>query len=365
MNLTTGKPSIQCEPFGQTRDGRAVERYRLVGAGGVVMEVLTYGGIVQRLWTPDRGGRLEDITPGFLELRGYEELQPFFGVLVGRYANRIANGRFVLDGKEYRLPLNNTPGGIPCSLHGGEKAFHNSVWTTEPYQDGDVVGLRLSLESADGDQGYPGKLLARVTYALAPDNAWQVDYEARCDAPTPVNFTQHIFFNLKGPGTGDILGHQLQLEAEAFTPVTPGLIPTGEIRPVAGTPFDFRKLHAIGDQIGEDDEQLRNCGGYDTNFVLRSANTPGALRQAALLREPASGRAIRILTTEPGIQLYTGNFLTDNDLAKNGKVLGYRGALALETQHFPDSPNHPEFPSTILRPGETFHSTTRWQFETC
>ena len=204
----------------------------------------------------------------------------------------------------------------------------------------------------------------KVRYTLTPENAWQVDYEAECDRPTPVNFTQHIFFNLKGQGAGDILDHQLELFADAFTPVTPGLIPTGEIRPVAGTPFDFRELHAIGDHIEEDDEQLRNCHGYDTNFVLRAATSPDAFRQAALLYEPSSGRVVRIFTTEPGIQLYTGNFLGDKDLAKNGKVLGCRGALALETQHFPDSPNHPEFPSTILRPGERFHSCTRWCFST-
>ena len=364
MIAPAGKASIQTEPFGHTQDGRAVMRYRLQGAGGVAMEVLSYGGIVQRLFTPDRTGQIDDITTGYLDLRGYEERQPYFGALVGRYANRIANGRFTLDGAEYHLPLNNAPGGVPCSLHGGERAFHNSVWETEPFQEGDTVGIRMLLVSVDGDQGYSGTLRVKVRYTLSPDNAWQVDYEAECDRPTPINFTQHIFFNLKGQGAGDILDHQLELCADAFTPVTPGLIPTGEIRPVAGTPFDFRELHAIGDHIAEDDEQLRNCGGYDTNFVLRAAASPDALRQAALLYEPSSGRVVRILTTEPGIQLYTGNFLGSDDLAKNGRVLGYRGALALEAQHFPDSPNHPEFPSTILRPGEHFHSCTRWCFST-
>ena len=364
MSNPVGKSSIQCEPFGQTRDGRAVMRYRLNGAGGMKMDVLSYGGIVQRLYVPDRAGRLDDITTGFLDLSGYEELQPYFGALVGRYANRISNGRFTLEGKKYRLPLNNAPGGVPCSLHGGERAFHNSVWKTEPFQAGDSIGLKLRLESPDGDQGYPGKLRILVTYTLTPKNAWQVDYEAECDRTTPVNFTQHVFFNLKGQGTGDILDHKLELYADAFTPVTQGLIPTGEIRPVAGTPFDFRELHAIGDRIEETDQQLRNCGGYDTNFVLRPPAKPDELRPAALLYEPSSGRTVRILTTEPGIQLYTGNFLSDNDMAKNGKSLGRRGALALETQHFPDSPNHPEFPSTLLRPGERFHSCTRWEFTT-
>lgn len=364
MSISLGKPSIQCLPFGETRDGRAVKKYCLNGAGGVSIEVLSYGGIVQRLYTPDRFGRLEDITTGYLDLRGYEELQPYFGALVGRYANRIAKGRFTLEGKEYRLPLNNAPCGVPCSLHGGERAFHNSVWEIEPFQKGDIIGLKLRLESPDGDQGYPGTLQVLVTYTLTPENAWEVDYTAECDRPTPVNFTQHVFFNLKGQGAGDILGHHLELYADAFTPVAPGLIPTGEIRPVAGTPFDFRELHAIGEFIGMEDEQLGNCNGYDTNFVLRPPAVAGELRPAALLYEPESGRVVRIFTTEPGIQLYTGNFLTDKDLAKNGKSLGRRGALALETQHFPDSPNHPEFPSTILHPGEQFHSRTRWEFTT-
>ena len=355
---------ISSSPFGTTCDGRKVTCFHLAN-GPTRMAVLDYGGIVQKLCVPDLRGVYEDVTTGFDELAGYEQSQPYFGALIGRYANRIADGRFSLDGREYQLPRNNRPGGIPCALHGGLRGFHNSIWEVETFQADGNIRLVFHLESPDGDQGFPGKLQAKVTYTLAETGAWTVAYEAVCDRPTPVNFTQHIFFNLKGPGSGDILGHRLKLNARAFTPVTKGLIPTGEIRLVAGTPFDFQELHDIGQFIEQDDEQLRNCGGYDNNFVIdRGDALPEQAIPVALLCEPASGRGIRISTTEPGIQLYTGNFLTDKDLCKNGKPLGRRGALSLETQHFPDSPNHPNFPSTILRPGQIHRSQTTWEFLT-
>lgn len=327
------------------------------------MEVLDYGGHVQALYTPDREGQYADITLGFEEVRGYEEVEPYFGALIGRFANRVANGRFSLDGKEYQLPLNNFPDGCPCCLHGGNFAFQDYLWEAEPFQDGDTVGVVLQCASPAGDQGFPGTLQVKVVYSLTPENLWRVDFEANSDAVTPVNFTQHIFFNLRGEGNGDILGHRLRLNADFFTPVAPGLIPTGEIRPVVGTPFDFTSLREIGARIDAADEQLRICGGYDINFVLRRHGIPtGELAPAALLCEDSTGRMVEICTTEPGIQFYSGNFLSDKSLGKNGRALGHRGGLALETQHFPDSPNHPEFPNTLLHPGETFRSSTTWRF---
>ena len=363
-NLQSSKASVKSMPFGQTKDGRRVIQYQLCGAGGIRMDVLDYGGHVQHLYVPDRMGNVADITLGFEDVRGYEETEPYFGALIGRFANRIAGGRFELEGKEYSLPLNNAPHGRPCCLHGGIHAFQNYLWQTEPFQEGDSVGLVLQGVSPAGDQGFPGTLKVKITYLLTAENLWRVDYEAQCDAVTPVNFTQHIFFNLRGEGNGNILDHRLQLFADEFTPVDSGLIPTGELRPVKGTPCDFTTLRTIGDRIDEADEQLRFCSGYDMNFVLRrtAALSEGGLAPAALLCEDTTGRAVEIATTEPGIQFYSGNFLSEKNLGKSGTPLGRRGGLALETQHFPDSPNHPAFPSTLLHPGETFHSTTTWRF---
>ena len=362
-SISLRKASITSMPFGHAKDGRRVTQYQLCGAGGIQMDVLDYGGHVQHLYVPDHAGRLADITLGFEEVRGYEETEPYFGALIGRFANRIAGGRFELAGKKYQLPLNNAPGGHPCCLHGGDFAFNHYLWETEPFQDGNLVGLVFHGASPDGDQGFPGALKVKITYTLTEENLWRVDYEAQSDAVTPVNFTQHVFFNLRGEGNGDILGHRLRLFADYFTPVDSGLIPTGELRSVKGTPCDFTTQRMIGERIDESDEQLGICGGYDMNFVLRREGVQdGVLAPAAMLCEDTTGRAVEIQTTEPGIQFYSGNFLGEKNLGKNGSPLGRRGGLALETQHFPDSPNHPEFPSTLLHPGETFRSTTTWRF---
>ena len=362
MKATKGqKASIEKSSFGKTKDGREVTMYRLNGAGGIVMDVIDYGAHVVRLLTPDRDGKLEDITLGFNDVQGYEDIEPYFGALIGRYGNRIANGKFTLDGKTYELPLNNEPGGIKCSLHGGIVAFNNYIWNTEPFQDGDTIGLKMKITSPDGDQGYPGKLDVTVTYTLKPENVWRVDYEASTDKATPINLTQHIFFNLKGEGNGTILDHELLLNADKITPVDKSLIPTGQYMAVKGTPFDFTVPWLIGDRIDmKENEQIRNCGGYDINFVLKSQD--GTLAPAANLYERTTGRSLEIWTTEPGIQFYSGNFMTDKNIGKNGKVIGYRGGLALETQHYPDSPNQPVFPSTILRPGALYKTATEWRF---
>ncbi len=357
----TVEPSVTVKPFGKTKDGQQVQQYTLTGAGGVVMDVIDYGGKVVRLYTPDRSGQKKDITLGFNDVSGYETLDPYFGSLIGRYGNRIANGRFELDGKTYTLPTNNTPGGIPCSLHGGNRGFDAHVWQSEPLKEGDRVGVKFSLTSPDGDQGYPGTLKVTVRYWLTADNVWRIEYEATTDKATPVNLTQHLYFNFKGEAEGTILDHELTLFADHMTPVNKGLIPTGEIASVKGTPFDFTTPWTIGARINTPDDQLRFGGGYDHNWVLNSAG--GKLAPAAALYEKTTGRYMEVWTTEPGIQFYCGNFLTDQVPSKqSGKHLCYRGGLALETQHYPDSPNQPGFPSTILRPDAVYKTVTEYRF---
>ena len=350
------------KPFGKTRDGRAVTLHTLSGAGGVSMDVLDWGGRVVRLLAPDRDGNLADITTGFNDVQGYEAHDRFFGSLVGRYANRIANGRFTLDGKAYALPLNNAPGGLPCCLHGGERGFESYIWEASPLRRGDDVGLRLSAVSPDNDQGFPGRLDVTVTYWLTASNVWRIEYQAMTDKPTPVNFTQHIYFNLKGEGEGDILDHELTLFADKMTPVSKGLVPTGAIVPVQGTPFDFRTPRRIGERISADDGQLRFGGGYDHNYVLD--NPDGNLVKAADVREQTTGRTLEVWTTEPGFQFYTANHITGAVPSKQGKNLRRHPAFALETQHPPDAPNHPDFPSVILRPSEVYRSVTEYRFGT-
>ena len=354
------EPSVVIKPFGKTKDGQLVQHYTLKGAGGVQMDVIDYGGKVVRLYTPDRNGGMEDITTGFNDVAGYENIDKYFGSLIGRYGNRIAQGRFVLDGKTYTLPCNNEPGGLPCSLHGGTTGFDAKVWHAEPLSDGATVGLKLTLVSPDGDQGYPGTVTVSVTYWLTPDNVWRIEYEATTDKATPINLTQHIYFNLKGEAKGDILDHELTLFADAITPVNKGLIPTGKLMPVKGTPFDFTTPHTIGSRIQADHEQLQFGGGYDHNWMLN--NPAGKLVQAAAVYEATSGRTLEVWTTEPAIQFYCGNFMTDQIPGKRGKNLCWRGGLALETQHAPDSPNQPDFPSTILRPGAVYKTVTEYRF---
>ena len=346
-------PPVRREPFGRLADGREVTRFVLRNPR---MEVgfISYGGTITSIRAPDREGRLAEVTLGHDTLEDYVEDSRWFGALVGRYANRIAGGRFSLDGRAYTLERNNGPN----HLHGGSAGFHRALWEVEPVENPAGACAVLNHTSPSGHGGYPGALTVRVTYTLADDDALIIDYHATTDAPTHVNLTQHSYFNLAGAGMGDILDHELWLNARAFTPVDPDLIPTGEIRGVDGTPFDFTTPARIGSRIDAADEQLTRCGGYDHNFLLDPHEKAG-LSLAARLLEPRSGRTLTVLTTEPGLQLYSGNAL---EIA--ARSFGRRAGLTLETQHFPDSPNHPEFPNTVLRPGQEFSSRTVYAFST-
>lgn len=348
--------TVTVAPFGLMPDGKAVEVYTLTNARGMQVRAITYGAIIQAIRVPDRSGRLADVTLGYDSLPGYLGDSPYFGAVVGRYANRIARGRFTLEGRTYRLATNNGPN----SLHGGVKGFDKVLWRARSFQRGDSVGVTFERTSPDGDEGYPGTLRVSVTYALTPANELVVDYTATTDQPTPVNLSQHSYFNLAGEGSGDILKHLLTINADRYTPVDSTLIPTGELASVAGTPFDFRKPTAVGARIGQPDTQLRYGKGYDHNFVLNRNGT--GLVHAAHVLDPASGRTLDISTTEPGVQFYSGNFLDGTIRGKSGHVYGHRSAIVLETQHFPDSPNHPNFPSTILEPGRELRSRTVFAF---
>ena len=345
-------------PFGQLPDGRRVELFTLSNAHGIEVKAMTYGAIITSIQTPDRTGRLADITLGFDGLAGYLPGggSPYFGAIVGRYANRIAQGRFTLDGVEYHLARNNGPN----SLHGGDRGFDKVLWTGEPFASDSALGVRFRYESAAGEEGYPGKVTVQVTYTLTASDELIVDYDASTTKATPLNLSQHTYWNLHGDGR-DILDHVLTLNASAFTPVDSTLIPTGQIAPVAGTPFDFRQPTPIGARIDQPNEQLRFGRGYDHNWVL-DRKPPGTLTHAARLEDPGSGRVLDISTTEPGIQFYSGNFLDGSIKGKGGRVYGHRTGLCLETQHFPDSPNHANFPSTILRPGQRYQSRTVFAF---
>jgi aldose 1-epimerase len=309
------------------------------------------------LRVPDRAGQFADVVLGFDDLAGYVEKHPYFGSIVGRYGNRIARGKFTLDGVEYTLAVNNGPN----ALHGGLKGFDKQVWSAETIEEEHAVGLRLSYVSADGEEGYPGALSVTVTYLLTNANELKIHYDAATDAPTVINLTNHSYFNLEGAGRGTILGHEVHINADHFTPVDDTLIPTGELRPVEDTPFDFREPKPIGRDIAAEDQQIVFGGGYDHNFVL-SKQTPASLSLAARIHAPGSGRIMEVYTTEPGMQFYTGNFLDGSNVGKGGIVYEYRYGFCMETQHFPDSPNQPDFPSTVLRPGERYHSTTVYQF---
>ncbi|MEY4938737.1 MAG: Aldose 1-epimerase precursor [Verrucomicrobiota bacterium] len=334
--------------------------FTLENDNGFRADITNYGGAVVRLFAPDRAGQFGDVALGFDSIAGYLSHPDFFGTLVGRYANRIARGEFVLNGTQYRLATNNHPGGMACHLHGGRKGFDKVLWAAEELDGAEGPALRLRHVSVDGDEGYPGNLEVTVTYTVTRDQALRIDYTATTDRATPLNLTNHSYFNLAGAGHNDVLDHVLTLNASSYTPVDPGLIPLGKIAPVAGTPLDFRTPRVIGDRIAVDDEQLRRAGGYDHNFVIDGA--AGTLRPAATVTHPRSGRTMDVLTTEPGVQFYTGNFLDGSYVAKDGQRYRRRGGFCLETQHFPDSPNQPEFPSTILRPGQTFRSTTVYRF---
>lgn len=352
-----GVTHVKRSCFGVLPDGRNVDAFTLDDGGGIVMQVITYGATIISLATPDRARRCDDIVLGHDTIDGYLEHKTYFGAVVGRHANRIRRGRFSLNGRGFQLSTNEGQN----HLHGGVSGFDAKLWTAEVDEARGAVSF--SLQSADGDEGYPGRLEARVTYCLAAGDGLRIDYAATSDAPTPVNLTQHSYFDLSGGAAADILAHELMLNADAFTPVDDELLVTGMIAPVSGTAFDFTTRQAIGDRIGGDDAQLRYAGGYDHNWVLRQGAEP--LRHAAHLREPKSGRTLDVFTTAPGLQFYSGNKLDGSVMGRDGRPYRHRAGLCLETQGFPDAPNHPHFPSAILRPGELFRSTTVWRFGNC
>lgn len=350
-------PRLSEQPFGRMPDGEPISVYTLRNQHRIEVRVMSYGGIIVSIKTPDRTGQLGDIVLGHDDAAGYFPNPTFFGALIGRYANRIAKGKFTLDGHEYTLPINNAPN----SLHGGTTGWDQALWNVEPFQDKQGPGLILTHTSPDGDQGYPGTVQAKVVYRLTDDDRLQIDYSATTDKPTVINMTNHSYFNLSAGASPDILSEVLMINAAQYTPIDAGLIPTGEIASVAGTPFDFRTPTAIGARIGDKHEQLIRAKGYDHNFVLTRLPS-GGLQLAARVEDPTSGRTLEVLTTQPGLQFYSGNFLDGTLTGKGGVKYGLRAGFCLETQHFPDSPNHPAFPSTVLRPGETFSSTTVFQF---
>jgi aldose 1-epimerase len=339
--------------FGQMPDGTSVESFTLTNANGIEVTAIPYGAIITSLKTPDRSGRAGDIVLGFDSLDGYLKEHPYFGAIVGRYGNRIAKGQFTLDGRTYSLAKNNGPN----HLHGGIKGFDKVVWTAAPVGANAVAFTRTS---ADGEEGYPGNLKVRVTYTLTDKNELVVDYLATTDKATPVNLTQHSYFNLSAGKSTDILGHELTINADRYTPVDAALIPTGELAPVEGTPFDFRKPVAIGKRIDQDHPQIANGKGYDHNWVLNRAGS--GLQLAARVLDPVSGRTLEVRTTEPGMQFYAGNFLDGTLKGKGGQIYGRRSGFCLETQHYPDSPNQPTFPSTIVKPGQEYKSQTVFRF---
>ena len=353
--------AVSRAPFGRLPDGREVELFTMRNAHGIEVRAMTYGAIITSIRTPDRTGQIADITLGFDSLDGYVAGSPYFGAIVGRYANRIADGRFTLDGVTYQLARNNGPN----NLHGGVRGFDKVLWTAAPFERDDAVGVTFSYESPDGEEGFPGAVSVRVAYTLTATDELIVDFDASTTKATPLNLSQHTYWNLHGDGRGDILDHVLTLDASAFTPVDSTLIPTGNIASVAGTPFDFRRPTAIGSRITESDAQLRFGRGYDHNWVLDRDRRVGgveALVHAARLEDPSSGRVLDVSTTEPGIQFYSGNFLDGTITGKAGQTYRLRSGLCLETQHFPDSPNHPNFPPSVLRPSERYHSSSVFKF---
>ncbi|MGD0090155.1 MAG: aldose epimerase family protein [Planctomycetota bacterium] len=348
--------TITKRSFGKTEDGQPVDLFTLRNASGLEAQITNYGGLLTALQVPDRNGKNADVVLGFDNLESYLKGHPYFGALVGRYGNRIAKGKFSLNGTNYTLAVNNGPN----ALHGGLKGFDKAVWQSKELQTEDGPALELTHVSKDGDEGYPGTLTATVVYTLTDKNELKLEYSARTDKDTVVNLTHHSYFNLAGAGRRDILDHALMLNADRFTPVDKDLIPTGELRSVKGTPLDFTTPTTIGARINQDDEQLKFGSGYDHNWVLNGAG--GKLELAARVTEPSTGRIMEVYTTEPGIQFYTGNFLDATNIGKGGKVYKHRYGFCLETQHFPDSPNHPAFPTTVLKPGETYRQTTVYRF---
>jgi aldose 1-epimerase len=356
------RPTITKASFGSLDDGTPVDIYTLTNSRGMEVKILTYGGILQSIRVPDRRGRLANVTLGFDNLADYVAKSPYFGCITGRYANRIALGRFQLNGQTYQLPINNPPN----SLHGGDVGFDKHLWAATPVRDRHSVGLELRFTSPDGDQNYPGTLANKVTYTLTNRNEIRMDYRARLvgdeGLKTIINLTNHAYWNLAGEGSSDIYGHKLTLNASHYTPVDPTLIPTGAIDPVAGTPMDFRHSTAIGARIRNGFEQLVIGRGYDHNWVLDRHGS--GLELAARVVEPRSGRVLEVVTDQPGIQFYSGNFLDGTLVGTSGRMYRQGDGFALETQHYPDSPNHPNFPSTVLSPGERYKTTTIYRFST-
>jgi aldose 1-epimerase len=341
--------AVDKKEFGKTSDGTTVEEYTLTNKIGVKAKVITYGATLTELQVPDKDGKMADVVLGFDDMKGYLGNNPFFGSTVGRVANRIAKGKFTLDGKEYTLAINNGPN----ALHGGKKGFDKVVWKAEPIKD--AAAVKFTYTSADGEEGYPGKLTATVTYTLTDKNELRLEYTATTDKATPVNLTNHSYFNLAGPASGEILDHEIMIAADKYTPTDDTLIPTGEIKAVKSTPYDLTTSTPIGKHIGE------IKGGYDINYVLNGGEGKGAAL-AARVREPKSGRIMEVYTTQPGIQFYTGNFLDGTIKGKGGVAYKKHQGFCLETQHYPDSVNHKDFPSTILEPGKAYKQTTIYQF---
>jgi aldose 1-epimerase len=347
------KASVDKKAFGKTSDGTGVDLYVLTNTQGMKAKVMTYGAILTELDVPDKNGKLGDVVLGFSNLKGYLEGHPYFGATVGRVANRIAKGKFTLNGREYKLAVNNGPN----ALHGGKKGFDKVVWKAAPVETEDGVAVKFTYRSPDGEEGYPGNLTATVTYTLTNDNSLRLTYTAKTDKATPVNLSNHSYFNLAGPGSGDILKHEMMLKADKYTPVDDTLIPTGEIKAVKGTPLDFTSPATIGARI---DKLKGEPRGYDHNFVLNMKGN--RLTLAARVREPKTGRVMEMYTTEPGVQFYTGNFLDGKQKGKGGVVYKKHQGFCLEAQHFPDSVHHANFPSVILEPGKTYKQTTVYKF---
>ena len=356
LAMSLNAQTIEKQPFGTT-DGKEISLYTLKNAAGMEVKISNYGGVITQIRVPDRNKKFDDVVLGFENLEGYENNTSYFGALIGRYGNRIGHGKFQLDGKMYQIPTNDGPN----ALHGGTTGFNKRVWDAREINSKEGPALELHYLSPDGEMGFPGNLNVTVRYTLEKKNALRLDYSATTDKDTVLNLTNHSYFNLAGAGSGTILKHMLTIKADSYTPVDDTLIPNGAIEPVAGTPFDFRRATEIGSRINQSDEQLKFGKGYDQNFVL---TLPGNLNEMAVkVEEPTSGRTLEVYTTQPGVQFYTGNFL-DGKMSGIGGAFNYRTALCLETQHFPDSPNHVNFPSTELKPGVKFHSTTIYRFGT-
>ncbi|MDD4589486.1 MAG: galactose mutarotase [Parabacteroides sp.] len=358
----SSRSTVEVLPFGCTSTGDSVYLFRLTNPSGASMEVIDYGCRIVSLRVPDKNGKLDDVVLGYDDIRGYEfGKERYFGALLGRYANRIANGRFSIDGLEYQLPINENPNGHPCHLHGGEKGFDRVMWNAEAFQRQDTVGVIFSRLSPDYEEGYPGNLYCTVKYSWLPNNTWRIEYSAETDKPTIVNLSQHCYFNLKGENLGSVLDNFLTVYSDSITPNNEGYIPKGEIVAVENTPLDFRTPHTFLERIDQPNEHMKIMGGYSANWVLN--NQSGSFEKASMLYEPLSGRVLEVWTTEPGLLIYTGKSLSDKITGKNGKNLCKYGGLIFETLHYPDTPNHSNFPSCVLRPGEVYNSVTEYRFK--